>query len=99
MEGECGGLYKLEGHKNDAGKFLSCLVTDGEGEIFITEGRGLIKGWALLADKLRELGVKGTGDEEKARGRIEDLVALEVDKSGGVGGGRGVPFREDLLLK
>ena len=43
----------------------------------------------MLADKLRELGVKGTGDEEKARGRIEDLVALEVDKSGGGGGGGG----------
>ena len=25
---ENGGFYKLEGHKNDAGKFLSCLVTD-----------------------------------------------------------------------
>ena len=58
----------------------------------------MIKGWALLGDKLREFGVKGMVDEEKAKGRIKELVALEVDRSGG-GKGRGVPYREDLLLK
>ena len=83
---ENGRFYKLESHKNDAGKFMSCLVIAGEGKrhkIFILEGWGLIKGWALLADKLRELGFKGTGDEGKAKGGIKELVALEVDKSGG----------------
>ena len=67
----------------------------------------MIKGWALLANKLREFGgVKGMVDKEKAKGGIKELVALEVNKSGwggggggGGGGGRGVPCREDLLLK
>ena len=40
-------FYKMESHINDAGNYLSCAVTDGEGKrhnIFIPEGRGLIKG-------------------------------------------------------
>ena len=52
----------MEIQRNDVGKFLSCSITDGEGKkhrIFISEVRGLIKGWVLLADKLRELGFKG----------------------------------------
>ena len=70
---ENGRFYKREHHKNDASNFLSHSVIDGEGKrhkIFIPEGRGLIKGWALLVDKLRELGVKGAIDGEKAKGGI-----------------------------
>ena len=44
----------------------------------------MIKGWALLANKLREFGgVKGMVDKEKAKGGIKELVALEVNKSSG----------------
>ena len=61
----------MESYKNAVGKFTSCLIIDGEGKRhkrFIPEGRGLIKGWTLLADKLRELGIKGTIDERKNKG-------------------------------
>ena len=44
---ENGRLYKLECHKNEAGKFLRCFDIDGGGKrhkIFIPEDRGMIKG-------------------------------------------------------
>ena len=59
---ENGRFYRLESHKNDTGKYLSCSVTDGEGKrhkIFIPKDRRLIKGWDLLVAKLTELGIKG----------------------------------------
>ena len=70
----------MESQRNDAGKFLSCSVTDGEGKkhgIFIPESRGLIKGWVLLADKLRELGIKGLKEE----GVNKESFSLEVEKA------------------
>ena len=60
----------MESHRNDVGNYLSCSVTDGEGKrhkIFISEGRGLIKGWAVLVYKLKEFGTKGKIDERKNR--------------------------------
>ena len=62
----------MESNKNEAGKYLMCFVTDGEGKKhkkFIPEGRGLIGGWHLLVEKLRELGIKGDGSREKSRKR------------------------------
>ena len=66
----------MESYKNAVGKFMSCSIIDGEGKrhkIFIPEGRGLIKGWTLLADKLRELGIKGMIDERKNKGETKEM--------------------------
>ena len=70
----------MESQRNDEGKFLSCSATDGDGKkhgIFIPESRGLIKGWMLLADKLRELGIKGLKEE----GVNKESFSLEVEKA------------------
>ena len=66
----------MESHRNDAGNYLSYSVIDGEGKrhkIFILEGRGLIKGWVLLADKLKEFGIKGKIDERKNKGETNEM--------------------------
>ena len=52
-----------------AGCFLLCPVIDGDGKrhrLFFPKGRGLIKGWKLLGEKLKDLGIKG-----KTAGRVE----------------------------
>ena len=54
-------VFKLECGSNKAGRFLQCMVRDGEGKkhsIFFPEGKGLINGWSILAGKLKEVGVK-----------------------------------------
>ena len=52
-----------------------------------------VKGWTLFADKLRELGIKGTIDERKNKGETK-----EMDEHGR-GKVRGVLPKGDLLLK
>ena len=79
---ENGRFYKMETSKNDAGKYLLCLAINGEGKrhkIFIPEGRGLIKGWNLLAAKLRELRIKGKVGERSEEPSTAELQALRVD--------------------
>ena len=56
-EGRC---YKLERRSNNAGNFLYCSVRDAGWKRFgicIPEGRGLVRGWKIMAEKLRSLGV------------------------------------------
>ena len=58
---ENGRYFRLESKVNKAGRFLLCSVTDGEGKkhwLMFSEGRGIIKGWCLLAEKIRGLGFK-----------------------------------------
>ena len=58
LEGERSFLLKLR--RNPAGNFLYCSVRTAEGRCFslvFPEGKGLIRGWLLLASKLRSLGV------------------------------------------
>ena len=58
---ENGRYFRLESKVNKAGRFLLCSVTDGEGKkhwLVFPEGRGFIKGWCLLAEKIRGLGFK-----------------------------------------
>ena len=50
----------MESLRNNAVKYLLCLVTNEEGKrhkIFIPKGRGLIKGRDLVTAKFRELGL------------------------------------------
>ena len=55
--------YRLACRTNRAEKFIQCFVRDGEGKrhnVFLHEGKGIVKGWAIIAKKLHELGVKET---------------------------------------
>ena len=75
-------FYKMESNKNDAGKYLSCFIIDGEGKrhkIFIPEGWGMIKQWKQLAAKLRGLGIKGKVGERRKELGTEELQALKGD--------------------
>ena len=54
-------FLRLECRENNAGRFLLCFATDVEGKkhrLFFQEGRGFLNGWALLAEKIRGLGLK-----------------------------------------
>ena len=91
----------MESNKNEAGKYLMCFVTDGEGKKhkkFIPEGRGLIGGWHLLVEKLRELGIKGTEVGRKVEKEKESSSNLKEENAGeGIkrgGGGCGSNFAE-----
>ena len=56
-EGRC---YKLERRSNNVGNFLYCSVRDAGWKMFgicIPEGKGLVRGWKIMAEKLRSLGV------------------------------------------
>ena len=63
---ENGRFFRLEGKENIAGRFLLCFAKDVEGKkhkLFFLEGRGFLNGWALLAEKLRGLGLKPMQEE------------------------------------
>ena len=52
--------YSLELRRNNARRFLFCVVRDAKNKRFslaFPEGRGLVGGWKVLASKLRSLGV------------------------------------------
>ena len=55
---ERGRKFRLECHSNEAGRFLLCSMRDLEAKRFclvFPEGKGLVGGWFLLAQKLRPL--------------------------------------------
>ncbi|RVX18713.1 putative ribonuclease H protein [Vitis vinifera] len=57
---EGGRKYRLECRSNKAGRYLLCSVRDLEAKRFclvFPEGKGLVRGWFLLAQKLRALGI------------------------------------------
>ena len=67
MEG--GQHFLLELHNNRAGHFLLCIVFSMEEKRFslvFLEGRGLLRGWKILSNKLRSLGISSNfkGAEE-----------------------------------
>ncbi|RVW34871.1 hypothetical protein CK203_078016 [Vitis vinifera] len=71
---EGGRKYWLERRSNKAGRFLLCSVCDLEAKRFcliFLEGKGLIGGWNILAEKLRETGVVPSGG-------LKDSLSLEV---------------------
>ncbi|RVX22504.1 hypothetical protein CK203_012539 [Vitis vinifera] len=54
-------MAKLERCANGVGRFILCLVYDVEAKRFIViflEGRGLLRGWSILASKLGSLGAR-----------------------------------------
>ena len=57
---EGGRKYRLECRSNDAGRYLLCSVRDLEAKRFclvFPEGKGLVGGWFMLAQKLTALGI------------------------------------------
>ncbi|RVW50374.1 hypothetical protein CK203_086394 [Vitis vinifera] len=57
---EGGRKYRLECRSNVAGRYLLCSVRDLEAKRFclvFSEGKGLVGGWFMLAQKLRALGI------------------------------------------
>ncbi|RVW99876.1 LINE-1 reverse transcriptase-like [Vitis vinifera] len=84
---EEGRKFQLERRVNGAGRYVLCSVVDVEAKRFclvFPEGKGLIGGWAILAEKLRALGIV-TKKEDKG----EELW-LQA-------GGRGLRRREEVL--
>ena len=62
-----GKKFKLESHANEVGRFLLCSMVDSESKrycLVFLEGKGILGGWVLLAEKLRFLGVL-TWDEPR----------------------------------
>ena len=61
-------VFKLECGSNKAGRFLQCMVRDGEGKkhsIFFSERKGFVNRWSILAGKLKEVGVKMSQEKEE----------------------------------
>ncbi|RVW40373.1 hypothetical protein CK203_092438 [Vitis vinifera] len=84
---EEGRKFRLERRVNGAGRYVLCSVVDVEAKRFclvFPEGKGLIGGWAILAEKLRVLGIV-TKKEDKG----EELW-LQA-------GGRGLRRTEEVL--
>ncbi|RVW43418.1 Protein SPIRAL1-like 1 [Vitis vinifera] len=55
-----GRKFRLECRTNDAGRFLLCSMVDSEAKrhcLVFPEGKGFLGGWALLAEKLRSIGI------------------------------------------
>ena len=100
---ENGRFFRLESKENIAGRFLLCSVIDGEGKrhrLVFPEGRGLLNGWTMLAEKIRGLGfvtLQESLQESKpmriteavlAKGDAKEWIARSnnVDTWGGGGG-------------
>ncbi|RVX01710.1 hypothetical protein CK203_024397 [Vitis vinifera] len=97
---EEGRKFRLELRANGAGRFILCSVRDLEAKRFslvFPEGRGLIGGWVLIAEKLRSLGIhllaenkagvglvgakEGRRVEEKKKGEENTRSFVEVAKA------------------
>ena len=78
---ENGRAYGLDCRANDAGRYLLCSATDAKGKrhkLFFPEGRGLFKGWSLLAKKIQGLGLRSMQEEKSMRSNIvKSLHGLE----------------------
>ena len=69
---EEGRRYKMEKGSNQAGAFIRCSVRDAGGKsynLMFPEGKGVVGGWRILVEKLRQLGVRSSEEiqrEEKS---------------------------------
>ena len=69
---EDGRRYRMEKGSNQAGVFIRCSVRDCGGKsynLMFPEGNGIVGGWRILAEKLRQVGVRSSEEiqrEEKA---------------------------------
>ena len=75
---EGGRSYKVERRSNKAGNFLYCSVRDAGWKRFgicIPEGKGLVRGWKIMAEKLRSLGV-GLKRSERQKTHIREKIKV-----------------------
>ena len=75
---ENGRYFRLESKENSAERFLLCSVIDAEGKrhrLIFPEGRGILNGWTLLAEKIRGLGFKALQENKPMR-----IVTKELSK-------------------
>ena len=81
-----GRKFRLECHANEAGKFILCSVVDSKAKkycLVFPEGKGILGGWATLAEKLHSLGVM-TREEPKGvldSNRTESKVGAPEEKA------------------
>ena len=78
---EGGRSYRLERRSNKAGNYLYCSVRDAGWKRFgicIPEGRGLVRGWKIMAEKLRSLGVGLKRLERQKTIVREEIMAHET---------------------
>ena len=75
---EDGRRYKMEKGSNQSGVFIRCSVRDYGGKNYILmfpEGNGIVGGWKILAEKMRQLGVRSSDEiqrEEKAEKTLRE---------------------------
>ena len=58
----------MEKGSNQAGAFIRCLVRDSGGKIYklkFQEGKGVVGGWRILAEKLRQLWVRSSEETQR----------------------------------
>ena len=85
---ENGRSYKLECKINEAGRYILCSIVDQAGKkhkLFFQEGKSMVRGWAILTEKLKELGVEDVHVEKQRqtrRGRkTEDAIWIDVGEN------------------
>ena len=73
---ENGRRYSLELKENVAGRFIQCLVADEDGKrhrLLFPEGDGMVNGWTLLGEALRDMGFKVSRGEKRKPAMINLL--------------------------
>lgn len=71
-----GRRFSLELCANGVGRFLFCSVVAKEAKRFsliFPEGKGFLKGWTVLAEKLHLLGVAPKAESRKGASSAEEL--------------------------
>ncbi|RVX21574.1 hypothetical protein CK203_002339 [Vitis vinifera] len=82
---EEGRKFRLELRANGAGRYILCSVRDLEAKRFslvFPEGRGLIGGWVLLAEKLRSLGIHLLAENKAVRRSRKSVAKRKPTCSG-----------------
>ena len=75
---------RLECRENGVGRFLLCSVRDGEGKrhrLIFAEGKGSVRGWDLLVEKLRALGIKEIHEKMALRNQVDSREVSPVRNS------------------
>lgn len=78
-----GRKFRLERRINRVGRFVLCSVLDLESKRFclvFPKGKGLLGGWAILAEKLRSLGVVTRDEAKSLQGQAVGRVEKSLDR-------------------
>ena len=80
---ENGRTYRLDQRVKATGRYPLCSATDVEGKrhkSFFPKGRGLIKGWEMIAEKIRGSGIKIQQEAKPVRSiRVEPRKGMEKE--------------------